>query len=242
MGTRERRKREVAERETLFLDAALELIRQDGLLSLQMARIAERCEYAVGTLYLHFVSKEDLLLALTTRYVHQHLSLFQRVGAWKASTRDRMFAIGVADMLFVQRNPDYFRIAQYSICEVVWKAASLERRQELMEANDPLTRILIDIVAEARAAGDLDLSGQSAQELSTGIWGMVSGYHNLAHAEGLLEDFSVRKPYLLMCRHLQYLLNGFGWKPLTEPADKRSLDALVKRICKEVFDDAICYR
>ena len=69
MGTRERRQREVAEREDLFLDVALELIRQDGLLNLQMARIAEKSEYAVGTLYLHFASKEDLLVALATAIV-----------------------------------------------------------------------------------------------------------------------------------------------------------------------------
>ena len=34
MGVRERRKREIAEREDLFLDAAFDLIRQDGLLNL----------------------------------------------------------------------------------------------------------------------------------------------------------------------------------------------------------------
>ncbi len=66
LGTRERRQREVAEHEQLFLTAARELIRQDGLLNLQMARVAEKCDYAVGTLYQHFGSKEDLLVALAT--------------------------------------------------------------------------------------------------------------------------------------------------------------------------------
>ena len=56
-----RRQREIALREQAFLDQAQALIQRDGLLSLQMARIAEESGYAIGTLYKHFASKEDLL-------------------------------------------------------------------------------------------------------------------------------------------------------------------------------------
>src|SRR3546814_1451278 len=87
MGTRERRQREVAEREQRFLDAARELIQQDGLLNLQMSRIAEKCDYAVGTLYQHFVSKEDLLVALASEEAQERVDMFVRVHRWAASTR-----------------------------------------------------------------------------------------------------------------------------------------------------------
>jgi AcrR family transcriptional regulator len=237
VGTRERRQREVAEREDLFLDAALELIRQDGLLALQMARIADKCEYAVGTLYLHFQSKEDLLLALITRVFRDYIGLVRRAGAWKASSRDRMFAVGVADLVFVRLYPDYFRIAQYSLCEVVWKAASSERRQAFLEANDPLVEIVSGIVEDARRDGDLPRGGQTAQEMATGVWALCNGYHNLSHAEGILEDFSVPDPYSLMCRHLQGLLDGFCWKPMSPPDDPKALDALIDRIRREVFQE-----
>jgi AcrR family transcriptional regulator len=238
MGTRERRQREVAEREDLFLDAAFELIRQDGLLNLQMARIAEKSEYAVGTLYLHFASKEDLLLALITRVFRDYIGLVRRAEAWKAPSRDRMFAVGVADMVFVRRYPEYFRIAQYSLCEVVWQAASPARRQTFLEANDPLVEIVAGIVEDARRAGDLDPSGQTAQEMAVGVWALCNGYHNLVHAEGILDDFSVHDPYPLMCRHLQGLLDGFRWKPISQSADAAAFDALIERVRREVFDES----
>ena len=238
MGTRERRQREVAGREDLFLDAALELIRQDGLLNLQMARIAEKSEYAVGTLYLHFTSKEDLLLALVTRVFRDYIQLVRRAEAWNAPSRDRMFAVGVADMVFVRRYPDYFRIAQYSLCEVVWQAASADRRQAFLEANDPLVEIVAGIVEDARRAGDLEPSGQTAQEMAVGVWALCNGYHNLAHAEGILDDFSVPDPYPLMCRHLQGLLDGFRWKPISQPADVGAFEALIERVRREVFDES----
>ena len=62
-----RRQREIAAREVVLLDAAQAQIQRDGLLSLQMARVADECGYAIGTLYKHFASKEDLLVALDLR-------------------------------------------------------------------------------------------------------------------------------------------------------------------------------
>lgn len=237
MGTKERRQREFCEREELFLDAALDLIRQDGLLNLQMGRLAEKCEYAVGTLYLHFASKEDLLLALVTRVFRDYIDLVRRAQAWSAPSRDRMFAVGVADLVFVRRYPDYFRIAQYSLCEVAWKAASADRRKAFLDANDPLVVIVTSIAEDARRAGDLAPNGQSAEEMAVGVWALCSGFHKLMHAEGILEDFSVHDPYLLMCRHLLSLLDGFRWKPLSDPADPEELARLIARVRREVFDE-----
>ena len=54
MGTKERRARQLQEREQLLLNKARELIVRDGLLNLQMARLAEESEHAMGTLYQHF--------------------------------------------------------------------------------------------------------------------------------------------------------------------------------------------
>lgn len=227
----------MVDREERILDTALELIRADGLLNLQMSRLADKCEYAVGTLYLHFSSKEDLLLALVTRVFRDYGALLERVAAWRAPSRDRMFAIGVADIVFVRRHPDYFRIAQYSLCEVVWQAASAERRQAFLEANDPMVVIVSGIVGDARAAGDLAATGQSAQEMGVGLWALCAGYHNLSHAEGILEDFSVLDPYPLMCRHIQALLDGYRWQPLSDPSAPDAVDALIGRIRKEVFDE-----
>ena len=62
VGTKERKLRQLEARELLVLDAARSLICENGLLKLQMSRIAEKCEYAVGTLYQHFAGKEDLLV------------------------------------------------------------------------------------------------------------------------------------------------------------------------------------
>lgn len=237
MGIKERRQREFSEREELLLDAALDLIRHNGLLNLQMSRLAEKAEYAVGTLYLHFASKEDMLLALLTRSIRDYVALATQAATWCAPSRDRMFAMGVADLVFVRHHPDYFRIAQYSLCEVSWRATSPGRRKAFVESNEPIMGIVSGVVEDARRAGDLPESGPSPQEMAIGVWALCNGFRTFAHAEGLFAEFAVPDPYRLMCRQLVALLDGFGWKPLSGHSDRASLDALIARVRSEVFKE-----
>ena len=235
MTTKDRRQREFAQREQLFLAKAWELIRRDGLLNLQMTRIAEECDYATGTLYQHFASKEDLLVALMTDGVRLRVELFERAGQWRAKSRERMFAIAVADAIFVQRNPEHFRIEQFALTEVVWGAASAERREAHFAAARPLGNTVRSIVCDAVAAGDLDLKGQTPEEVCVGLWALALGVHELAHAEGVLDLYQVRSPYVLMGRHMQHMLNGMGWKPRFDAGDAVALDNKVTVLKKEVF-------
>jgi AcrR family transcriptional regulator len=240
MGTRERRQRQLEDRKDLILHCAREVIHDDGLLNLQMSRIAEKCEYAVGTLYKHFESKEDLILALAIQGAQKHVELFEKVAQWKANSRDRMFGITVADMVFVRRNPDHFRISQYALCEVVWKTATPERRQEFLKASKPVGEIVVSIVDAAVKAGDLKLNGLRPEQITTGLWSITVGMHNLVHAKGVLEDWEINEPYRLMSRYMQVMLNGFGWQPLADPADEKAMDGRIDQLCKEVFDDVLC--
>ena len=240
VGTKERRKREFEDREDLILGCARELIRDEGLLNLQMSRIAEKCEHAVGTLYKHFESKEDLILALAIQGAQKHVELFEKVAKWKANSRDRMFGIAVADMIFVRRNPGHFSIAQYALCEAVWDAATPERRQEFLCASKPVGEIVVGIVTAAVQSGDLELRGLRPEQVSTGLWSITVGMHNLVHAEGLLEDWQITEPYRLMCRYMQTMLNGFGWCPLADPSDTKTLDNKIEQLCREIFDDLPC--
>ncbi|MBP6797251.1 MAG: TetR/AcrR family transcriptional regulator, partial [Luteimonas sp.] len=128
MATVDRKQRELARREDQFLDKAQELIQRDGLLSLQMSKLAEECEYATGTLYKHFASKEDLLVALSTRNCLGRVELFERAARWNGPTRERLLALALADLIVLREQPEHFRLAQFVWTDVVWGAASAESR------------------------------------------------------------------------------------------------------------------
>lgn len=237
MGTRERRQREFAVREQRFLDQARSLICENGLLNLQMARVARGCDYATGTLYQHFASKEDLLLALNSHLENNRVELFQRVVDWDAPSRDRIVAIAVADIIFARQYPEHFRLSQYVTTEAVWRTASPERRQEALENGRPLGESVGRIVRDALAAGDLDDHGLNPYELIVGNWTMAQGMHTLVHAEGLLDLYNIREPYRRLLMNQQLLLNGMNWQPLCDAWDEDALNQLLTRIHQALFPD-----
>lgn len=237
LGTRDRRQRELAERERLFLDKAHELICESGLLNLQMARVARASDYATGTLYQHFASKEDLLLALCSQMVGKRVELFERAVAWKAGSRERIFAVAVADTLFARRYPEHFRLEQYIFTEAVWHSASAHRRRQALEAGRPLGELVGSVVRDAVAAGDLDDHGYNPYELILGNWALSQGMHTLVHAEGLTEMYNIREPYARMLMQLNLLLNGMGWQPLCKPWDEAIVQQQVEKVRSEVFPE-----
>ena len=66
MSTAERRARELERREQSLLDAALVLFDRDDWSAVTVEAIAERAEYAKGTVYRHFASKDDLYARLAS--------------------------------------------------------------------------------------------------------------------------------------------------------------------------------
>ncbi|MGJ4804712.1 TetR/AcrR family transcriptional regulator [Luteimonas sp. SDU82] len=236
MATTDRRQREFAQREALLLDTAQALIQREGLLNLQMARIAEECEHAIGTLYRHFASKEDLLVALATRSCLERVELFERAARWQGPTRDRIVAVALADLLMLRQQPEHFRLAQFVWTDVVWDAASEASRQRALAACEPLASLVDGIAAEARANGELPAGLPMTDEgLTIGPWILCLGMHTLAQQQGLL-DPAIGEPYRLLFKHLHYLLNGYGWQPLFDPGDDEALDRSVERLCRDVFD------
>jgi AcrR family transcriptional regulator len=64
MGLRERRARQRENLRQEILDAARELFAREGVESVSMRKIAERVEYAPGTIYLYFHDKAEILRTL----------------------------------------------------------------------------------------------------------------------------------------------------------------------------------
>ncbi len=231
MSTQERKRRERAAREALFVRTAQDLIRQEGLLNLQMSRLAEASNYATGTLYQHFASKEDLLLAIATEDLKHRAAAFARIPALPLPSRERMLAVVITDIDFQAHHPGYFALAQYVSTEVIWASASSQRREALLAAGTPISEAVTQVVAAGIEAGDLDASAPlRAIEVAVGPWCLSTGMHTLMHAHGLLEAYAVRDPCALLLQHSQALLNGLGWRPFVDIADRTSTEDQVARI------------
>ncbi len=231
MSTQERKRREREIRERLFVREAQELIRREGLLHLQMSRLAEACDYATGTLYQHFASKEDLLLAIATEDLKRRAMAFAPIPDLPLSSRERMLAVVLTDIDFISSHPEHFQLLQYVSTEVIWASASPDRRQALVDAGVPISEAVSRVVTAGIAAGDLDaIPPLRPIEIAAGSWCLNLGMHNLAHAHGLLEAYSVRDPYALLLQHSHALLNGLGWQPWVDTSNAQDLAEQAGRI------------
>lgn len=237
MGTQERKQRERSERERRFIQAARDLIGADGILNLQMAKLADACDYATGTLYQHFSSKEDLLVAVAADGIEPNLRLFERASAWQESSRHRLFALSVVDTVCTDRCPVQAKLIQYVFTEAVWENASESRRQQLTEAVQRFAPHVERIVVDAIDAGDVAPGNLKPLELSLGPWSLIKGMYALSHTRGLLDSIGVGQPQPLLYRQIQVYLNGMNWRPLFDVDDNAALQQLVERIYTEVIDD-----
>lgn len=231
MSTQERRRRERETREQLFIQTAQDLIRREGLLHLQMSRLAETCDYATGTLYQHFSSKEDLLVAIATEDLNRRATAFEPIPRLPATSRERMLAVVLTDIDFISNHPDHFQLLQYVSTEVIWASASLQRRQALVRAGAPISEAVSRVVADAIHAGDLGgIPSLRPIEIAAGFWCLNTGMHTLAHTHGLLEAYAVRDPYALLIHHGHALLNGLGWQPLVDTGNTKAVMDEAERI------------
>lgn len=107
MTTTDRRARERLQRERALLDAAIALLDRDDWQAVTVEQIAERAEYAKGTIYRHFPSKDDLYVRLATDWSAGTLAALSALDAdrpfepvfrdalalcWQRATADRVHA------------------------------------------------------------------------------------------------------------------------------------------------------
>ncbi|WP_017940619.1 MULTISPECIES: TetR/AcrR family transcriptional regulator [unclassified Thioalkalivibrio] len=231
MSTEDRKRREREAREALFIERAHERIREDGLLGLQMSKLAADCEYATGTLYQHFESREDLLAAVAARTTRERAGRFRAIPGLALGTRSRMLAIVLTDIDFAANNPDYYRLTQYLVTEVVWANVSAPRRADLLEAGRPISEAVHAVVAEARDQGDLPPAREiSEEEMGLGPWALNVGMQSLANAQGLLDAYDIHRPYDHLIRHFHALMTGWRWEPRLDPDDPSVVRGETERV------------
>ena len=152
MSTAERRARELERREQSLLDAAVALLDRDDWQTVTVEAIAERAEYAKGTVYRHFASKDDLYARLAAD--------------WTAGTCDALEALD-ADRPF--------EAVLYDLVAVAWRRATADRVHARLLARIRQPGFRRGLSPEAR--GHLDDADARLLGLFAGTidWGVAEG-------------------------------------------------------------------
>lgn len=236
MGTVTRKQREVQQRELLLLDVARRMLIEKGYAGLNMDRLAEATEYSKGTIYQHFSTKEDLVTALALQSMEQRVMLFGKAREFQGRPRERLTAIGVADELFARLHPHYFRSELIIKIADLEDRASLERREMMQGLECRCVDDALAIVHEAVAAGDLKLPKSTAPgDVIFGVFTLSIGTQStILNFREVLQEMGISSPLSSYRDNCQFLLDGFGWRPLRTEWDYAET---YRRIAREVFAD-----
>ena len=175
MGTVQRREREKLELRTKILDAARELLVNEGYEAVSMRKIAHKIEYSPTAIYFHFKDKESLVRELcesdfmTLAQEFQHLLTIE-------DPMERLRSGGLAYVEFARRFPNHYRLMFMTPLPVEKHGdEALQRRGNPEVDAYAFLRVGVALASEAGLLRpelqDVDLV---AQTLWAGLHGVVS--------------------------------------------------------------------
>jgi|GEM_PF-773556 len=198
-------------RERSIVEHTLELARQVGFLDLKMAKVAELSGVAVGTLYAHFQSKEDLLLAVAWVTKAQRRRTCERAFSLGATPLTGLIYAMVADILFSLRHSTLREAERLASIPSVYDRASASRVAELRRFSEETQAVLEDFVEQAIESGELASGAHSLSDIVHAI---------RAHCVGAAIVLDVcqesrQDPIRAFAPGASALLAGFGWQSPT---------------------------
>lgn len=149
----QRKKRESEARRSEILSAAECLFSKHGFFKTSMAEIAGAAQFAMGTVYRFFKSKEDIYISLVEDKVEELMSLLQEhISKVKTST-DKIQAVIHIKLAFADKNRDFFRIyvSEWSGFDWTVKSAFGDRVWKLYLAQ---IKLVADLVREGIQEGE----------------------------------------------------------------------------------------
>ena len=110
MGRPNRKERELIQRRQEVLVVAERLFSQKGFFKTSMAEVAHDSEFAVGSLYQLFPSKDAVYVALMEEKFKEYLALVQREVAAAKGVLDKIEALIATKVGFFEKHRNFFRI------------------------------------------------------------------------------------------------------------------------------------
>ncbi|WP_417814682.1 TetR/AcrR family transcriptional regulator [Thalassospira alkalitolerans] len=202
-------------REEMILERAGELIAEYGFFELKMSDLARECEISVGTLYVHFASKEDLLLGLAIMAGQKRAVFFDHARAHDGSAMEKFIVASLLDIRFSIEHPQLFEAEYLALAPSIWKRATPSHHQSQLAGIGRITEMFQSFLSDA--AAELGISDQEiarTRSLNLGSWGLSFGMNALVLSEITDRHYGAElrgNAIDIFCDSLADLLFGAGW-------------------------------
>ena len=148
------KERQREERERLILRAAEEVIVEKGYQALAMEEIASRVGISRPTIYLHFASKEDLVLALFERGLRAFLAVLDAHLSSAAAPREKLRAI--LEDVYGSMSGRHYQALSAVLQNPEFHARLAEKRRLFATLWEEPARRFAAVFEEGKVAGEFD--------------------------------------------------------------------------------------
>ncbi|HEX5569879.1 MAG TPA: TetR family transcriptional regulator [Ktedonobacterales bacterium] len=148
------KERQRQEREGLILRAASELFAERGYHATSLEDIAARVGIAKGTIYLHFDSKDDLVLALLKQGFGMYVKALEDALESAATPREKLRAV-IEHFTSTAANQGYLTFAAMMRNPTIFSRMA-ELREGMSQQWERPRKLLAEAIDEGKAAGEFD--------------------------------------------------------------------------------------
>jgi len=185
------KERQRAERERLILRAAEEVIIEKGYQALAMEEIASRVGISRPTIYLHFASKEDLVLALFERGLRAFLNVLDAHLSSDAAPREKLRSI--LEDVYGSMSGRHYQALSAVLQNPEFHARLAEKRTLFATLWEEPARRFAAVFQEGKAAAEFDSALPTP--VMTSLFGALLtplAYRRLIDQERMVPDEIVR--------------------------------------------------
>jgi len=206
------------ERELQIINSAVLLIQKNGIENLTMDKVVAQVPFSKGTVYKHFIGKEDLLLAISNYSMGLLADLFFRAYQFKGCARSRMLLLNFSYLIYAMLYPALFQTVLCAKSPNVVGKSSDKHINEHEQLEIKLMTSIHGIVEDALNDGSLTLPlNMDIQQVCFSNWSMSYGVITLLSGE--VEECSGRTSLIVereLFNNSNLLHDGMGWQPLAK--------------------------
>ena len=148
-----------------IIDAAVEVIAENGYHQSQVSKIAKQAGVADGTIYLYFKNKEDILISLFKEKMGQFIERMEEDIKEKATAKEKLALVISKHFSLLAGDHNLAIVTQLEL-----RQSNLELRQKINEILKGYLNILDGILTEGIQSGELKegLGGRLARQMIFG--------------------------------------------------------------------------
>ncbi len=220
-------------REKALIYIARDLIEKDYTTILTIDKLVSQAPCSKGTIYKHFINKEDLLMAVCNVCMDELKAIFIRALQFKGSSRERVLAVSVAYVIWAKLHPAQLLVVLFAHSPGVASCCSEQRFK--IQQNDELAlmNLLISAIEQAISMGEFTLpEAMKVEQVNFAMWSSLWGSMALIMNKGTSTKLQPMVFERESFTNTRLILDGLGWKPLSTQWDYRTSK---KKIAHEIF-------